>query len=177
VNMEARPLSQQVKLLRAQHDTIRHVASPRAAITLICHSQGCVTAALADLPNIARTIFLTPPDNLDPAPLLARWGQRAGSRIDTQGLSHLVRADGSITRVPASVWQQMQKISPSLQQHFSLLASKTQLHVITAQQDDVLGATDFSFLAGAAQISSLAGDHNFSGPARQPLLAALRAIL
>jgi hypothetical protein len=176
-SLVARPFSQQVKMLRAQADTLRHHASPNSPLTLVCHSQGCVTAALAALSGITRTIFLTPPDSLEVDAFAARWLTRPGTKVNLQGESTLVRSDGSVTQVGADVWQQMREVAPRLPDLFTQLAQRTDLHIFSASHDEVLGPTDFSKLAGKAKLTTLAADHNFSGLARASLMTALRVIL
>ena len=53
--------------LEAQTEKLRQIynetraANPDATIDLICHSQGCVIAAMAQLEGVRRTILLAPP--------------------------------------------------------------------------------------------------------------------
>ena len=132
---------------------------------------------MAELAGVERVVCLTPPDRIDVDRSVERWSQRPGSSIDLTGVSHLARADGSVTRVPADVWQEMRVLAPQLPELFMRLAERTALHILTAQSDEVLGPTDFSFLGQRARVHALPGDHNFSGPYRPGLLQALALVL
>lgn len=45
------PLHEQAEILKSQYDTLRN-KYPEAIIDLVCHSQGCVVAGLAELGGV-----------------------------------------------------------------------------------------------------------------------------
>src|SRR6476646_489693 len=59
--LTAKPLSEQVRKLRKVINAAR-AEHPGAVIDLVCHSQGCVVAALLKPRDIRKIIMITPPD-------------------------------------------------------------------------------------------------------------------
>lgn len=148
---------------------------PTAQIDLICHSQGCVVAALAKIDRVKSTIFLAPPDNQDPEEMIRKWGARDGAKIDLEGTSSFLRRDGTTTLVPKEYWQSLAGIKPI--NIYSELARKTQLYIIRATNDEVLGQTNFDSLTDIAEIIDVDSDHDFTGKARQQMMDKIIGIL
>jgi hypothetical protein len=69
-------------------------------VDLICHSQGCIVGAMADLKNIRKTIFLAPPVENDIKKTINYFSQNSLSKINLEGDSFLARRDGTFTVVP-----------------------------------------------------------------------------
>ena len=168
-------LSKQAKIL--ENELIGFVnKEDLQSVTLICHSQGCVVAALANLENsfVDKIIFLAPPSSLEPKRLIELFINREGSIINLEGISRLARNDGSTTLVPAEYWQEFDKIN--LNDLYEKLANKYNLAIIQALDDEVLGKTDFSYLL-RAEIIGMPADHNFKGKSRKQLLQILEELL
>lgn len=148
-------------------------ANPDAIIDIICHSQGSVVAALAKLVGVRKIIFTAPSFTSDVTKMVKNFESRPGTKINITGMSELARADGSITLVPAEYWAEKDiKIMELYQQ----LAQLTELIIINAKQDNILGTSDFSSLKNV-EIINLDGKHNFSGKDRKKLLEVIGAKL
>lgn len=173
--LTVQPLTKQAKILESELVSFVNNEAPES-ISLICHSQGCIVAALAELETevIDKVIFLAPRSNLDSHSLIKAYSDRNGSRIDLEGVSRLTRSDGSTTLVPVGYWQEFDDIK--VQDLYKKLAEKYDLTIVHATKDEVLGQTDFSYLNGV-EIIDLPSDHNFNGQNRQLLLQILEELL
>lgn len=137
--------------------------NPEAIIDIICHSQGCITAALACPDGIRKTVFLAPPDNLDIDRFIKKFN-RPGSTIDLEGESLLVRRDGGLTVVPKDFWTSME--TPNVLNLYNRYGNKTDLTIVDATEDETLGNTDFTKTVENIKLNELRADHNFSGNSR-----------
>ena len=143
--------------------------NPDATIDLVCHSQGCVIAGMAQLDGIRKTIFLAPPDQ--------RFGfgriqekvqallKRPGAMQNTDGSLRYPRRDGSTTIIPPSYWQSRDGVDTI--KLYRQLATKTQLVIVQATNDEVIGMTYFSELPSTVKIVQMETGHDFEGGARQ----------
>ncbi|HSW81751.1 MAG TPA: hypothetical protein VLG40_05160 [Candidatus Saccharimonas sp.] len=155
------------KLQQVMDETRR--TYPNATIDLVCHSQGCVTAAMAQLEGIRTTIFLAPPDR--------RFGfgriqqkieallKRPGAIQNADGSLRYPRRDGSTTIILPSYWQSRDGVDAI--KLYQLLATKTRLIIVQATHDEVIGVTDFSDLPETVRIIKIDSGHDFEGKARQ----------
>ncbi|HEV2402635.1 MAG TPA: hypothetical protein VGS08_00350 [Candidatus Saccharimonadales bacterium] len=165
-----------VASLNEQAEHLRQVTAetkqnhPDATIDLICHSQGCVVAALANPEGIRKAIFTAPPAQLSIDSMLQLFKDRPGSDINLQGVSRLKRADFSTTNVPAVYWQSIE-IDPIA--HYNEFAKTVQLVLINATEDEIIGSQDFSELSSGIEVIEIATGHNFEGVTRQQLLTAI----
>jgi hypothetical protein len=165
-----RPLSQQAEILKKVLAGAK-VANPSATIDLICHSQGAIAAALATLTGIRKTILIAPPADMNFERMQKMFKDRPGTEINMHGISRLARRDGSFTLVPSEYWAERKEIQPI--ELYNKLATQTELIIIRAKQDEVLGETDFSEIRNTT-IINLDGNHGFIGEARGPLLLTLK---
>jgi len=157
-NMTVRPLGDQAEALTAVIETVRkHHDGP---ISLICHSQGCVVAGLAQPEGIDKVIMLAPPVKLDTERLVQIFGSREGSKINFEGDSLMARSDGSTTTVPKNYWEGLDGIQPIVL--YNELAAKTELVLIVANQDHVLVGQKPDGVSGDVKLVHLNGDHDFS---------------
>ena len=154
-NKQAIKLSQIVSQIKQDN--------PEAIIDMVCHSQGCITAAITCPEGIRRTIFLAPPDNLDIDRLITKFN-RPGSTLDLEGESLLVRRDGGLTIVPKEYWSSAKPLQ--VLSLYNRLGNKTDLTIIDATEDETLGNTDFTKTNESIKLSQLSADHNFTGDAR-----------
>lgn len=163
--------------LYAQADKLKRTIAetqaqnPDATIDLICHSQGCVAAALLKPQGIRKVIFIAPPATLSVQRMIKIFGSRPGSNIDTDGVSTLSRRDGSTTIVPKEYWDDIKNIQPI--GLYNELAKQTRLTFINARQDEVLGNLDFSKLSSQAKVIELDANHDFTNEARSKLIDAI----
>ncbi len=169
------PLDKQAEILRAQYKKVK-AEHPEATIDLICHSQGCVVAALAKLPDVRKTIFLAPPSRfLGAEAKIKQMSERAGTIVDGNTVSY-PRRDGSTTIIKPDYWESRDKIDDPISLYNSL-AETTELMVINAKQDEVLGETDFSKLSPEVHTVELNANHDFTNQARSELVTTVRGIL
>jgi pimeloyl-ACP methyl ester carboxylesterase len=144
---------------------------PDGIIDLVCHSQGSVVAALAAPISVRRTILLAPPQDLSVSRIVKVFSRLPGTTFNLDGVSRLPRRDGSTTIVPSSYWKSLASRDPvSLYLAFGCL---TELLIITATHDEILGLTDFKRLESVARIQHLEAGHDFRPPARADLVAAV----
>lgn len=133
--------------------------------------------ALADLHHvpIRKIILIAPPVTMNLERMMNAFKSRPGTKIDMNSTSRIVRSDGSITLVPSKYFIERTMIQPM--RLYNELAKVTELVIIRAKQDNVLGETEFSVLKNVRLIE-LDGDHEFSGDSRKGLLETVaKAIL
>lgn len=167
-----RPLREQAKILEEKIRGIRKIYS-NAIVDIICHSQGAVAPALANLEgmNIRKVICLAPPESLSFERMLQTFQSRPGTTIDMEGVSRLARRDGSFTLVPKEYFEDRKTLDPmNLYGH---LSEKTELIIVIADQDEILGEPDFSLLS-RARIVRISGDHNFTEKYREGLVESVK---
>lgn len=168
------PLPQQAELLRHKVAAVRAVY-PEADINLVGHSQGCVAIALANPDNIKRAIFIAPTIVLDPERTIKRVGSRTGSEINVDGVSRVVRSDGSINLIPAAFWACQRIVQPL--QACAELAAQTSTVALLADQDAVLAPPDLVRTVPQLTVKLLAGDHDFTGESRQRMISEVVKVL
>jgi len=156
--LTAKPINEQVLKLRKVINAAR-AEYPDAVIDLVCHSQGCVVAALLKPRGIRKIIMLTPPDDTSEEAVIKQVSGRREEPIDVSVRTRLLRADGSTTVIHPEYWQSLAGIEPV--KLYNRLARFTALRMINARQDEVLGAVGFEGLDPRISSVTLDGDHNF----------------
>lgn len=156
--LTAKPLNEQVQKLRKVINTAR-AEHPGAIIDLVCHSQGCVVAALLKPRDIRKVIMLTPPDDISEAVLVKRLGSLAEMTIDVNTRTRLPGSDGSTTVIHPEYWQSLAGVEPV--KLYNRLAKFTALRIINARQDEVLGQASFEGIDPNISFVTLDGGHNF----------------
>ena len=157
--LTAKPLQEQMRKLRKVINTAR-AEYPGATIDLVCHSQGCVIAAMLKPRDIRKIIMLTPPDDVSEAVLSKQLGDLSGTTIDVSQRTRLPRADGSTTVIHPEYWQSLAGVKPI--KLYNRLAKFTALRIINARHDEVLGQVNFEGIDPGISFVTLDGDHNFS---------------
>jgi hypothetical protein len=167
------PLDKQVEMLTDVFDRTRK-NNPTATIDLICHSQGCIVAALAKL-NARKTILLAP--QIQKFSLRDYFEHRNGSMEDD--IIAIPRSDGSTTLIGQDYMQSYDALTDDISSLFSNLSSVTNLTIIEAIGDEVLGKQDYSGImkSGNVKIVEIHSDHNFKNEARQGVIDILRKVL
>lgn len=168
------PLRRQAEMLLDEIDIVRQ-SDPEAVISLICHSQGCVVAALANPSDIQQAIFLTPPGNVSAERIKEFFGKRPGTVAEDDGTMRVPRRDGSTTRIPQQFLDDISSIDAT--KIYSSLAKNTKLTILVANQDEVLKPIDFSYLAEDVKLLNIDSDHNFTGDDRMGLINQLEELL
>jgi hypothetical protein len=156
--LTAKPLDEQVRKLRKIINAVR-ADHPRAIIDVVCHSQGCVVAALLKPRGIRKIIMITPPDDVSKATVARQLGTRGETEIDMTVRTRLSRADGSVTVIHPEYWQSLIGVEPV--KLYNRLARFTDLRIINAKKDEVLGVVDFEGIDSEISLVTLEGSHNF----------------
>ena len=166
--------------LEAQTEKLRQVYNgarannPDATIDLVCHSQGCVIAAMTQLEGVHKTIFLAPPDNsfgqnIDQK--IEDMQRRPGTKILPDGSISYPRRDGSTTIIPTVYWDSRRDTNPI--PLYKELAEKTELVIVQATHDEVIGMTDFSELPVEVKVIKMDTGHDFEGDDRQKIASLI----
>lgn len=143
--------------------------NPAAVIDLICHSQGCVVAALACPRDVRKIIFTAPPTAvLDTERKIKEICIQYSIVFTKQEAVHLPRKDGSTTIIPPEYWRVRDNLDA--QTMYNTLAKNTDLTIITATQDQVLSTVVFDKLSPSIKIREIATGHNFEAHGRQQLI-------
>lgn len=172
--LKVRPFSEQVELLKKVVEEQKKNALD-VVVDLVCHSQGCLVAALARLSGIRKTIFIAPPTDMDVERTLVRYRDNPKAEINLGGITKLPRTDGSTTIVPAEYWHEREKQDVPIDL-YNKLAGTTELVVIKAKQDHALGDMSFDGLVKKVIIIELDGDHDFT-TSRNNLCKVISGIL
>ena len=159
-----RSLSQQTERLEQVVDRARKT-HPDAALSLIGHSLGCVTAARwlqEKQPDLERLVLLAPAAG-EPAKQLRRYlERRPDSRTDTDGRLSFTRKSGTVTTLAASYLEELdfdllrlyrQNLPPWLGQTRIIIAEKDWRRQ-TSEQQSAFNDLGAKILKGA--------DHNFT---------------
>ncbi len=161
LDVQAEKLLQIITDARSKH--------PKAVIDLVCHSQGCVVAALACPEGIRKTIFTAPPTQLlDAERKIKEICVQYGITFTKQDTVRIPRKDGTTTIIPPEYWRVRDGLDA--QNMYSRLAEHTELIVVTATEDEVLGEVVFTHLSPKVRIIGMAAGHNFEDEAREQLI-------
>jgi pimeloyl-ACP methyl ester carboxylesterase len=167
--MTVSPLNVQVSKLRNKLEALAD--EPDTIVDIVAHSQGCIVAALAQPTNVRKMLFLAPPDNLDKSRLVNFFGNRPGSHIDIQGESRIPRRDGTTTIVPAMYWTSIEGPQPI--RLYNRLPKNSRVKFFIANDDEVLGTSNFDQTDEKIDLIQLPCNHDFNGEYRQELVARI----
>ncbi len=167
--------SEQVNKLREVYNKVRE-NNPEAIVDIIGHSQGTLIPVLADLPGIRKTILLNPPFDMGVERTFERYATKPGCEINLEGMSKLYRVGGYERLIPKEYWTERAAIKTPTEL-FNYYSEKTELTIINANQDTILGDADTSGLNSKVKVISLDGDHNFNGEHRLKLKEVIKEIL
>lgn len=143
-------------------------------INLICHSQGCLVAALAKPVGLQSILFLAPASTTNSDAFKKLFGKRL-SKGKNGNPDRLKRKDGTTTLIDQSYWDSLDAVG-DIEKLYADLASKTFLTIITAEADEIVGKS-FPKLKNKAEIHTLLGaDHNFTGDSRDKLLMIFKKL-
>lgn len=169
------PLHEQAEMLKAQYTVLRD-KYPKAIIDLVCHSQGCVVAGLADLKGVRKTILLAPPTRFHGSEeKLKQMSEREGTVIE-DGVVSYPRRDGSTTIIKQDYWQSRDKVSDPIAL-YNQLSKEAEVTIIEALNDEVLGASDYSALSDKVLHVQQNANHDFTHDARPELLNTVQKVL
>lgn len=167
-NTTVTPLDGQIEILQS------HIDQAQESATLICHSQGCIVAGLANLDKIGQVIFLAPPTVISVEIFMQKFGTREGSVMNPDGLSSIPRSDGSTTYISKEYANSIKSIDvPSL---YKKVAQNHKLTIVRATKDNILGETNFDYLK-SIDLVDIPADHDFTGENRAELIKKLKKII
>lgn len=172
--LTVRLLSEQAKMLTDVVEQAR-IENPETIIDIIAHSQGCLVVALAKPFGIRKTIFVSPSLDNDIEHTIDMFKDRPGTEINLSGISKLARKDGTLTIVPSEFWVERKKVDPI--PLYNELSSQTELVIIKAKQDEILGHSKTEGLDKKIKIIELDGGHQFSGEVRKNLIKTIEKII
>ncbi len=168
-NNELTVAPMQVQVARLQESFNKARADrPNAIFDLVCHSQGCVVAALAKLQPIRKVLFLAPPSELNVNQMSRLFADRPGTEINVNGVSRITRSDNSTTVVPNEYWKSIKPLS--VIKLYNRLSELSKVQILSATDDEVLSGTNFDRTDSRIELQSLRGNHNFSGEYRKELV-------
>ncbi len=145
-------------------------------VDIVAHSQGCLVAVMANSINIRKTIFLAPPSSLaDTEEKLKQMALRPGTEISDDTTVRYPRRDGSTTIVTKAYWESRKGVDPL--HLYNDLSKTTSISMITANQDEVLGNTDFSSIQQTIEVRCLDANHDFTDAARFKLVDLIKELL
>lgn len=168
--MTVSPLNAQVTKLKEKLESLGN--DPDATIDLVAHSQGCIVAAIAKPTNVRKMLFLAPPDNLDKDRLITFFGDRPGSQINLEGESRIPRRDGTTTIIPASYWRSIEAPQPI--RLYNRLPAHSEVKFYIANNDEVLGMSNFDQTDQAIELIQVDGNHDFNGEYRSGLIKLIK---
>lgn len=141
--------------------------SPNATIHIVCHSQGAIIASLLKPVGIRKMIFIAPPMSMDIERSLSRYRSVPGAEI---------HFDGITTLIPKEYLVERGLIAPPLEL-YNGMARLTDLTIVVANQDNILGESLLLGIDEAIRIVELDRDHEFAGGARSGLVESVARLL
>ncbi len=168
-------LSEQAKKLKTVIDWVKQ--QPNVLdISIVGHSMGCLSAALAAPKNPHRIIMLAPP--LAISKRIREYFTSKPGVEHQDGLWHIPRRDGSTSVMADGLFEEFASLDA--QKLLKDYAAKQPLVVIAAGSDEVLKGIDYSVLTDKPGITCLeiaGASHNFEGSARDELQDKINEIL
>ncbi len=143
---------------------------------IIAHSQGCISAALADLPGLSQVILLAPPTSLGTTEQrIAKMMRRDGTVANDDGSVAYPRRDGSTTLVTKEYMEGNESIDPIAA--YNDLATRTKVAVVRATEDEVLSINSLEGLdVDSVRMIELSDVHDFLNN-RQGLVSEIKDLL
>lgn len=162
-NILLNTFSEQVKILKEIYEQNKN-----DTVDLICHSQGCIVASLANLPSIGKTIFLAPPTENNNNKTIEYFIKNKLTTININGVSNLARRDGTFTIVPADYWKEKDKIN--IRSLYDIYTMNNDVYVVKGLLDEVVSNKQLNSIFSNAKILELEANHNFTGDVRHQLV-------
>lgn len=158
----AATFSERTRKLQAKYTELR-ARNPEAEIDLICHSQGCNIAALAQLPGVTKTVLLAPNVNYESGESEREQVlQKERTQLLSDGRILYRRSGGYVTYFPANYWDDC-AILTDLPEKYVKLSGLTELLIIDAARDTVIpDHKDYDLLGGKIRIERLDTDHDMA---------------
>lgn len=172
-NVHILSISDQAKRVKEIYGEV-HEQHPEVTVHLIAHSMGCVVAIEAHLDINGKVVLLAPPSTFGGSALEEYFTHYPGA--EKQGDKLVVpRKDGTISHIPYSFFRQMAHADPI--QIISDYTKQHQVEVIAAAEDELVDTRAYDAFGDNARITTLAGDHNFTGDARSELIKTVTRVI
>lgn len=175
----AATFSERAEKLHTKYNELRN-NNPDTEIILICHSQGCIIAALAQLEYISTTVLLAPVINYESGEKQREYTlSKKTSELQDDSSIVRKRSGGYTTIIPTKYWDDFVNIS-DLPAKYDELANKTRLIIIDAEQDSVIPTSkDYLLLKANIEFKHLPLDHDFieADNSRASLISLLKKLL
>ena len=149
--------------------------SDGSELFIVAHSQGCLITAIANPPNVTKTILLAPPTDNSNEQILEYFRSKSDSEVNLEGDSKLARSDGSFTVVPASYW--IEKNALNTEELYQTYTTNHVTEVVRATEDEVISNGGMEAAFKDIQIHDIAANHNFDEGSRLKLITLLKELL
>ncbi len=163
-NIHVNPFSKQIEIIKEVFDKVTEDNSEGDIIDLVCHSQGCLVAAMADLPGIRKTIFLAPATENDNQKSLKYFSQNPKTIINPEGESRIAKRNGKSIVIPKEFFEEKAKVS--VEEIYKEYTRKNNCVIFKANQDQVVSNENLKNLFEGSKVVELDGNHSFDGEAR-----------
>ena len=160
---------QQAKILYSQIKSITQY-DPKADITVIAHSQGCIVSGLVDTQAVSKVVLLAPPWSISHK----RAKYRPNRKTLKTGAIKITKRNGDIIILSARFVLALKRVNPI--KIYQTLASRAPITTIIAKQDNIVNNDEFEISSSLNPIR-INGDHNFTGHDRKGLIATLSKVL
>jgi hypothetical protein len=170
-----RPINEQTDILKRKLADLFTTLPDNTRLDMVCHSLGCLTAALAVESGVHRIILVSPPFDISIEHMKKAFADHPGVTLDIDGDSVFVRKDGVTAVVPREYWLSIMNIYP--RHLYEQLANKTDVRIIFAAQDKQREPNQITPSISGAREYGLDGDHNFTHLSRQTLVATVKSLL
>jgi hypothetical protein len=128
---------------------------------------------LAKLPA-RRAIFLAPPVSAAKSEEKFRsYIERYPRIVIKDGVMTIPRRDGTTTIIGQDYWQSYDSL-PDIPPLFSAMSNLT---IIGALEDEVIGQQDYSQISDSVKIIKIHADHNFKNSSRRELIKVIKGVL
>ena len=162
--------------LIAKYEELRR-QNPDAIIDLICHSQGCLVAALAKLKNIRKVIMLTPPIyHEDGDEKREKYLSKPTVKDLPDKTLAVRRRDGSTTLIKQNYWNDFGVVTNS-ERLYNTLSEVTELIAIRATEDEILQNNSYDDFDKSIRTMDVEGNHSFDNEARPRIAKVVREII
>ncbi len=164
-DIEVAPLNVQAQILQEK------LNQQNEEVVLIAHSQGSIVTGMVELKNVRKVVLLAPPVVMSMRRVVDKLMNKPNAVIDLDGVSKLPRSDGTTTHISKEYIASIDGVNPL--ELYQSIANTVATVIVRCTEDEVLGLTNVNKVHGAKHID-VKSDHDFSGSARQELLAIIR---
>lgn len=163
-DIEVAPLNVQAQILQEK------LNQQNEEVVLIAHSQGSIITGMVELKNVRKVVLLAPPVVMSMQRVVDKLMKKPNAVIDLDGVSKLPRSDGTTTHISKEYIASIGGVNPL--ELYQSITNTVETVIVRCTDDEVLGLTNVNKVQNAKHID-VKSDHDFSGNARQELIAIL----